>query len=72
MVSVRVVTVSPFRCSPYSFVGFPAPLAGFDAVEAIFKVFREQSTPTFDEDGRIISFYNIVGHTSPAFTLPFV
>ena len=29
-------------------------------MEAIFAVIEEQSTPTFDLDGNVISFYNIV------------
>ena len=33
---------------------------GFTAIEAIFQVIQEQSTPTFDIEGNIISFYNIV------------
>lgn len=39
-------------------------LSGFKAVEAIFQVIEQQSNPSFDLDGNVLSFYNIVCHVS--------
>ncbi|CAK5263065.1 unnamed protein product [Mycena citricolor] len=33
----------------------------FSAIEAIFRVIEEQSRATFDEDGKLVSFYNWTG-----------
>lgn len=48
---IFAVRVSMLNCIAYE---------GFNAIEAIFQVIQEQSTPSFDLDGNVISFYNIV------------